>query len=69
MNLDDLDTLICTLQNRFVRKAFIDEAVSWGHQPSEARHMHSSVMLELMRNYQTELTEAHQLVLNKRKKK
>lgn len=57
MNLDDLDTLVCTLMNRVVRKAFVDEAISFGHQPYEAGQMHSNVLRELIENYQNEINK------------
>ena len=55
MSLYDLDTLVCTLMNRAVRKAFVEEAISFGHQPYEAVQMHSNVLRELIENYQNQI--------------
>ena len=51
MHIDDLDTLLFTLKDRVVRKVFIDEAISLGHFPSDARNMYKLIVLELTRNY------------------
>ena len=51
LNLDDLNALVRALLNRAGRKAFIDEAISIGHQRSEAGHRYALLMIQLMQNY------------------
>lgn len=50
-SLDSLDTLIFTLRDMSVRNVFTKQAVSLGHQPSEAKQMHANLVRFLAGRY------------------
>ena len=56
-SLDSLDVLILTLRETSVREVFTGKAISFGHQPSEAKQMHANLVRFLAGEYQRALND------------